>query len=67
MTTFTNINKSSAPTFSNQNKSNQTTFGELALSVIEANTFDGLFQGRPLDDWADSDVVGDLWTNQSKS
>ena len=64
---FTNENKSASPSFSNENKSDQSTFDQLPLSVIEAETFDGYFRGRLLDDWRFDDIVSTPWTRETKS
>ena len=78
MTTFTDSDKSAAPSFSNESKASSSftneskngyvTFGSLTFDQIGAYTFDGIFQGRPLGDWAFDDLVlANFWENQSKS
>lgn len=77
MTTFSNIDKSAAPTFSNESRNNASwtsdsksgyrLFGEIPLSEIEENTFDGLYLGRPLGDWAFDDMVPNAWQLIQKS
>lgn len=76
-TTFTNLDKSSAPTFANASRNSATfsnaskslrTFGSLTFDEIGAYTFDGMFQGKVLGDWAFDDLLNsDFWTNQNKS
>lgn len=76
--TWTNDSKSSAPTFSNesrnsatfsnQNKGDLITFDEVPLSVLEAETFDGVFRGKLIDDWAFSDnIIGTFWSNATRN
>ena len=77
MATWTNTDKSSAPSFSEQSRNSASwtdaskqsyrTFDEVPLSEIEANTFDGLFHGKAIDDWAFSDLVNTTWVNANKS
>ncbi len=66
MANFTNQTRNSS-SFSNTAKSDVITFGELPLSVIEAETFDGLFRGVAIDDWHfDDPVVETSWSNETR-
>ena len=64
---FSNESRNSA-TFANQNKGDLITFDEVPLSVLEAETFNGAFRGKPIDDWAFNDVLsGTFWSNQTRN
>ncbi len=64
--TWSNQSRNSAA-WSNASHSDLTIFDNIPLSVIEANTFDGMFMGKKLDDWRFNDVVGTIWTNQVRN
>lgn len=64
---FSNATRNSA-TFGNASKSDVTTFDQLPLSVIEAETFNGVFRGKAIDDWKVDDVTSNtVWTNATRN
>lgn len=68
---WTETNKSTAPTFTETTKSGGVRlFKDVPTSEVEANTFDGLLQGRPVSEWSFNDVYdmgSTTWTNQNKT
>jgi len=64
---FTPESRNSA-TFSNTSKSDVGVFDDLPLSTIEAETFNGVFRGKAIDDWKFNDpVVLTVWQNQTRN
>ncbi len=63
---FSNQSRNSA-VFTNANHSDQTTYGELDNTVLGELGNDSIFKGKPVGDWANSDVVGTVWQNQTRN
>jgi len=67
MATWTEQSRNSAA-FTNVAKSDVTTFGALPLSTIEAETFDGIFRGKAIDDWSFDDPISNTaWSNATRN